>query len=592
MTDEKVIFDGELVIASQDDRTVTGRLLPFGVIGKTNIGGFTVDANVLALPADPTALTLNIEHDREQPVGRSISVEERADGVYATYRVFDGPEGDAALADIATGKRRSLSMEAKGVVVRAGKAIAGRIFGAGLVEKPAFEGATVIASFNDVPESLLDPDHDNDLDAVVTVTTTTSETTTVTPVADDDNDAEGASETETNDMAEATVPETVHASAGSAPVKSETTKRLEQLEEQFKAFSGEAEKRKGITPEQAFSVMASIARGENVSDELKGQVFRSPESLFREAKAVYAAQTNIADPIENQNLAPQWAGEFWGRVVPRPRYTDLLNPKTLVSRKVLGFQWENLPSGAAWAGNGAEIHSGAVDAVQNTEFTSRYFAGGNTVSRENFDFGGGQAFTEWYFQYQAINVGQWLDGLARDALVEGTIDGGTTIIAGPNLTAAASVPSNIDAGTSALVDAVVAYYQARLELPDFVVMDPALYATMLKAPQTAVLGYLRAALNIPEGDVVGITVRPAKGSDLTQAKQASGTNGSGTNRTIKALAGGKQQVDIYQLPGSPFQAQVVNVANGLISLGAYAYALVLPMNQVGTELAAGLYGVY
>ncbi|NNC10345.1 hypothetical protein HII28_00400 [Planctomonas sp. JC2975] len=580
---ESILFDsGDLVLASENDRTVTGRLLPFGVVGKTNIGGFTVEAGAIGLPSDPSILGLNVEHDREQPVGRALSVEERADGVYATFQLARTAEGDQALADIRSGTRKSLSMEAKGVIVRAGKAIAGRIFGAGLVATPAFEGATVIASFNDVPEALIDPDNDNDLDATVIVTTT--ETTTVIPAEDEDADA---SESE-DEMAEATIPETVTASA--APVKSETTKRLEALEASVFA-SGD--QKKGISPEQAFSVMASIARGGRVSDDLHNQVFRTPESLFDEAKAVYATQTNIASPIQNQDLAPQWTGEYWGRVVPKPLLTDLLTPKTLVSRNVTGFKWSALPTLGSWAGNGAEIASSGVTAVQPTMIPAQYAAGGNTVSRENFDFGGGEAFLSEYFGFQAKNVQVWLDSLAFTNVVEGSIDGGATVIAGPHLSAAAAVPSNIDAGTSALVDSLTSYYAARLELPDFVLLDYALWTAMLKSPATQVLGYLKAALGVSEGEIENITVRPIPTAKLAQAKQATGTNGSGTNRAIKALAGAKAAAEVYTLPGSPFQAQVINVANGLINVGVYAYGLTKPASDtISAHLSDGFYGVY
>ena len=102
-----VIFDGgELVLASEDERIVEGRLLPFNTIGHTNVGAFTVEAGVLELPSDPEVIGLNIEHDREQPVGRAIEVSAREDGVYGKYRIARTPEGDQALADIKSGKRK------------------------------------------------------------------------------------------------------------------------------------------------------------------------------------------------------------------------------------------------------------------------------------------------------------------------------------------------------------------------------------------------------------------------------------------------------------------------------------------------------
>lgn len=577
---DSVIFDaGQLVIASEDDRVVTGLLLPYGVEGHTNIGGFTVDAGMIQLPTDPEVVTLNVEHDREQPVGRAVSIEERADGVYASYRIAKTPEGDAALEGIRSGKRKSLSMEAKGVRVHDGKAIAGRIFASALVERPAFTGATVIASYADDITDLPDGS-----------TLTVGNATTLTTVAEDQTPVEPAEGEET--VPEATVPETVTASAV-APVKSDTTKRIEALEAKFDAL-GKKEEPKGIRPDTAFAAMATVLRGGQLPADLHKQVFRGAQDLMEEAATVYAAQTNIADPTGNVDLSPQWAGEFWGRVVPKPRYLQLATPKTLTSRTVQGFRWTELPSFGDWAGNGAEITSGPVTAAATSVYTALKGAGGNTISREEFDFGQGAALLADYFGKQALNVDMWLDSKVKGAIVEGTIDGGANIIAGPNAAAAGAVPTGVDAGLSYIIDAVFNYMDARdQEVPDYVLVDSTIYRTTVKTVTTGVLGYLSAALGLTGGELEGLAIRPVKTADLTQAKQATGTGGSGTNRTFKAVAGAKAANDIYALPGSPFQAQTVNVANGLVNVGVYAYGLPIPQaSYLNANKSDGVYGVY
>lgn len=568
---ETVFLDGVTLDANTDTRVINALLLPFNVEGSpvttkgSSVGKFDVDASAdIEFLEDPELMTLNVEHDKYAPVGRGVSIAASDSGITASYRVAKGNAGDQALADIASGKRKHISMEARNVIVRAGKLVRATITGAGLVERPAFTGATIIASYGETD-----------------TTETSTDATETTP------DAPAETETE---MADAVVPESV-LDAGAAPVKSETTKRIEELEAKLDAMSKPS--RKGLSPEQAFGAMTKLLAGETLDASVQSQLFRSPESLFDEVRNLDAAQSNYTSPDQTQNLAPQWTGEYWGRVQPKALITDLLTPKTLTSRYVTGFKWSALPTLASWAGNGAEISSTAVTAVQPTQIPAQYAAGGNTVSRENFDFGGGQAFLDEYFAFQAKNVQVWLDSLAFSTVIEGSIDGGTTVIAGPHLAAAASVPSNIDSGTSALVDAVAAFYQARYEMPDFVLLDSALWTTMLKAPATAVLGYLAASLGVPQGDVESITVRPIPTAKLLQAKQATGTNGSGTNRAIKALAGAKPAVETYTLPGSPFQAQTVNVANGLINVGVYAYGLTKPASDTITaHLSDGFYGVY
>lgn len=569
---ELVSFEGVTLDANAETRIVNAMLLPFDVEGSpittkgSSVGTFGVDASSdIEFLEDPEMMTLNVEHDKYSPIGRGVSISAADNGIKASYRVAKGKAGDQALADIASGKRKHISMEARGVIVRAGKLIHATITGAGLVENPAFTGATIIASYGE------------------------SETTDAAAADSENKTPDAPAETEA-EMADAVVPETV-LDAGAAPTKSDTTKRIEQLEAKLDAMS--SPKRKGISPEQAFAGMVKVLNGEAIDASTRSQLFRSADSLFEEVRNLDAAQSNYASPDETQNLAPQWTGEYWGRVQPKALITDLLAPKTLTSRYVTGFKWSSLPTLGSWAGNGAEITSGAVTAVQPTQIPAQYAAGGNTISRENFDFGGGQAFLDEYFGFQSKNVQVWLDSLAFSTVIEGSIDGGATVIAGPHLAAAATVPSNIDSGTSALVDAVASFYLARNEMPDFVLLDAALWTTMLKAPATAVLGYLAASIGVPQGDVEAITVRPIPTAKLLQAKQATGTNGSGTNRAIKALAGAKPAVEMYTLPGSPFQAQTVNVANGLINVGVYAYGLAKPASDTITaHLSDGFYGVY
>lgn len=540
---ETILFDsGELVLASEDERIVTGRLLPFGVVGKTNIGGFTVEAGTIALPPDPSVVTLNVEHDREQPVGRAVGLDERGDGVWASYRIAKTPEGDEALADIRSGKRRALSMEAKGVVVRAGKAIAGRIFGSGLVTKPAFDGATVIASFNDVPASMLDPDHDDDLDAVVSVTTetTTTETTTVVPIEDDDESDEDKNEPEAA---------TVTASQPKEETVADTATAPESVV--AKANGGSADKNK-ITARRALAVLAHAVAGSLPDMELFRQVTSSTQE-----STVFAAQQNVAFPVgdaENLNV-PEWLGEFWGLIKPVPLITDLLGSFPLTSRQVQGYRPTSLPQGGTWAGNGAEITSGSMVFTPAT-YTAKSWAGGNTVSRENFDFGADAALLEAYYTYQGLNFQTWLDA----AVVSNVLYSLTNIVADVVPTSPA-----IDAGTSALIDGIAKYVVTRRQPPTFILVSETYWKAMMKAPVVAQLGDLNHSLGLMEGTLEGITRRMVPDSYLND----------GTNQ-YQVLVGNRQGGKVGVLPGSPVRAQVVNVANGLISLGAYGYGIYVP----------------
>lgn len=137
---------GHLLTASEDNRSLTYRLLPFGEPGRTNVGTITVEAGAVTVPEDVSGLAVNLEHEFKKPVGRFVSVTETEDGLEATIRVARTRDGDDALTLAAEGLRTGISVEIDSPVIKAGRLIAGTLTGAGLVVRPAFENALLTAS--------------------------------------------------------------------------------------------------------------------------------------------------------------------------------------------------------------------------------------------------------------------------------------------------------------------------------------------------------------------------------------------------------------------------------------------------------------
>ncbi|MCV7539339.1 hypothetical protein M3D43_011485 [Micrococcus luteus] len=137
---------GHLLTASEDDRTLTYKLLPFGEPGRTNVGTITVEAGAVTVPEDVSGLAVNLEHEFKKPVGRFTSVTETEDGLEATIRVARTRDGDDALTLASEGLRTGISVEIDSPVIKAGRLIAGTLTGAGLVVRPAFENALLTAS--------------------------------------------------------------------------------------------------------------------------------------------------------------------------------------------------------------------------------------------------------------------------------------------------------------------------------------------------------------------------------------------------------------------------------------------------------------
>ena len=90
-------YEGGDILANLEDRTITGLLIPFNELGHTNAGRFMVEAGAIALPSDPSVITLNTDHERSQPVGRGSRVwEEPSVGIMATFAIARTPVADVS----------------------------------------------------------------------------------------------------------------------------------------------------------------------------------------------------------------------------------------------------------------------------------------------------------------------------------------------------------------------------------------------------------------------------------------------------------------------------------------------------------------
>jgi HK97 family phage prohead protease len=77
-------------------RTISGQILPFGVTAPSK-GQLWQFARGTVKWTDPTRIKLWIDHDMRQAVGFAQSLEEREDGIWGTFKVARGAEGDRAL---------------------------------------------------------------------------------------------------------------------------------------------------------------------------------------------------------------------------------------------------------------------------------------------------------------------------------------------------------------------------------------------------------------------------------------------------------------------------------------------------------------
>jgi phage head maturation protease len=70
--------------------------VPYGVTARRNGCLYQFSRGSLAW-ADPSRVKLLIQHDRSQAIGRAVSMDDRPEGLFATFQVVRTPEGDRAL---------------------------------------------------------------------------------------------------------------------------------------------------------------------------------------------------------------------------------------------------------------------------------------------------------------------------------------------------------------------------------------------------------------------------------------------------------------------------------------------------------------
>jgi hypothetical protein len=522
MTDIQI--ESGALYANLDDRTIRTLLVPFGEEGNTNLGRFTVTAGALKLPRDPSVVTLNTDHNREEPVGRAVSLEEREDGIHATFQLADTDEADAALQAVNDGTRARLSVEAKGIVLRAGQAIAGSVFGAALVARGAFPSATLLASDVGELDDEDEPSIERGIDRAerlaadlaelqLAVNVLVERLATQTPEAPEAEEPETPNPLDESEESSVTSPvpgETLAAAA--APDKREVLHILEA------ARAGRAD--------------------EHMLARLGGQ-FQTQNTLFA---ALNDVKYDAAGSPVPYNPAPQWIGELWSGLTYEQKFVSLFGHADLTSKKIAGFRWNVKPAGAAWTGNKTNVPSN-TPTTSPFEATAELWAGGHDHAIEHrlFDSPG---YFEAYYQAMLESYAAWVDA----KVIAEVLAGASTIVA-DNPTGL-----TIGAGMSALIDGAAKVIDNNAT-PSFAVVSPDLYKAILKTPDNATLGYLSAALNLKDGQLDGFALRSS--SALTAGS---------------VLVGAREAATVYELPGTPVRVEAPDTIKGGIDTNVFGAA--------------------
>jgi len=166
-------------LAPGEGRTVDLRIVPYGVPAPVSDGGPVYREEWAAgafddqlRAANRVDVLLNFEHQAGIAglIGRGVKLESQGDGLYGSFRIFAGADGDKALELVEEGVLGGVSLEAYPKrSIRTGEGIVRRVKAhldkVALCRRPAFPGAAVLAVREEVivDEELLPVDIDPDL---------------------------------------------------------------------------------------------------------------------------------------------------------------------------------------------------------------------------------------------------------------------------------------------------------------------------------------------------------------------------------------------------------------------------------------------
>jgi hypothetical protein len=536
MTDAQIIA-GDLQ-ANIAERVVSGLLLPYGEVGRTNLGRFEVEPHKITIPQDVSVLMANEEHSQTEPRASFLTAIDTEAGIVASFRVGKNPEGDRLLAKIekrrAEGKPMALSAEVKGIIIKAGKAVGGLLTGAAFTERGAFPSATLLASDTEGVSHYETEYTDaegktwrlvQDSETTTEETDTGSTTTTVTTVTEEISEADAEEETEEEEADVADASTTLQAKA--APPKRSAPK-APSLREVLAIM----EARRAGT---ATDVMLARLDGQFAPKGSEATLFAALSDIKYDA---------VGSPVPYENV-PQWVGELYDGVEYEQLVAPLISHKDLTAKTVAGFKWTTKPAGGTWAGNKSNIPSNSPATEPYSE-TAELYAGGHDHAIEHKLFNT-PGYFEGYWQMMVEDYKRWVDDqvlatlLAEATEVEADNPAGLTI----------------GAAMSALIDGAAAVVTAHA-IPTFALLDVAGWKTIMKTPQNAVLGYLDAALGLDKGTLAdsGFVIRPHAEIDPGHV-----------------LVGARPAATLRELPGTPVRVEAPDTVKGGIDTNMFGAAL-------------------
>ncbi|MET0996219.1 MAG: hypothetical protein ABWY20_20025 [Mycobacterium sp.] len=239
----------------------------------------------------------------------------------------------------------------------------------------------------------------------------------------------------------------------------------------------------------------------------------------------------------------QWVGELWTPIAAERHFWQHVQHSPLNSGlKVYGWKWENTPKVGVYAGNKTPIPSNAVTIVPAEAPIVRH-AGGWDIDRIFVDLGD-PGFLEAFFRAATVDLGNKLEEALGEAIE------------------VAAQTANDDvwaADVFAALSAAVRILVSNGATPSAIAVAGDIYADLIESPRDTSPWWL------PEQARIALGNETATLTDLDIFMAPSLDDG-------EVLAWDKRAVTGYEASPLPIRVQAVNIPNGGIDLGVFAYS--------------------
>lgn len=516
------------LLANKDNRTLSGLLLPFNVAGQTNLGRLTASAESVLDLAE--LVPLNVQHRREDVVGKAVSIETAPEGLRATFAVLATPAGDAALLEAAEGLRACLSVEVDPIVTRSGRIVSGTVTGAALVVEGAFPGAKLAAEAAGPVPDMGDGAEPQVTSPEVVIDGEKLENVTDVSVSDDKIEIQTSNETEHENEAAA-----LAASKKGTEMANATVTNPALV----------ASQPEPVTETKLYATLANGYRTGNTGSRL-------------EAALSDVVPANILG-IEQ----PQYVGQIWAGQPYERRIIPLFDHSDLNSFNIQGWDWGTKPAVGLYTGNKTDIPSAGITTVAKSGTIQR-IAGGHDIDRKFKDFGS-EEFWAAYFSAMAESYAKVSDTYIRDQVVA-SIGAGAQRVHLLTGVAPAGVPTAI----WQIIEGCVKMLDDLNTLPNFAIVTSDLWKQIFYTKQNDVLAFINLSLGLKEGSMDGFKIVPVPAGSLT--------NGGWVGKTI---VGHKSAFNVYELPGSPIRVSAEDIARGGVDEALFGYVGFMAENAKG-----------